>query len=303
MDSVQLGSSSEDEDDIYLNSVAKLKALKKLAPLHPNKEAVKKNEETIEERIKGIDSEDIVLAERQPINTKSKKYISGPRTRKRRQEINSVDHDSDLEIVSVENEVILVEEKTNIVEEKSNPISGNDSLIVEEVVDSSSEDENYDVNIKILWRSKDVHRLNICRNENFRKIFEYFANLEKVPIDDILITKRDRMIKKTDTPVSINLSVIDILEGGVVKKDSTKEEALDEDVCSIKVQTTNKKNLTILVKRDDTFKKLWQKCAKELNVEESKMKLYFDGELIAVTDTPHSLDIDDEACFDLRVSS
>ncbi|XP_078036297.1 DNA repair protein Rad60 [Augochlora pura] len=288
MNTVQLGSSSEDEDDVYLNSVAKLKALKKQAPSHPNKVTVKENIVTIEEQTEGIAP---VLLERQYMNTRSRKSISGRTTRRHTQEKNSLDYDSDLEIVSVEKEVTPVQEKSDSVTE----------LVVEEIVDSS-EDENYDVNIKILWRSKDLHRLNICRNENFRKIFEHFANLEKVSVDDILITKMDRVIKKTDTPVSINLSVIDILEGGVVKK-STKEETLDEDIRSIKVQTTNKKNLTILVKRDETFEKLWQKCAEELNVEESKMKLYFDGELIAITDTPDSLDIEDEACFDLRLSS
>lgn len=59
-------------------------------------------------------------------------------------------------------------------------------------------------------------------------------------------------------------------------------------------------SLTILVKRDENFKTLWTKCAQELHTEESRIKLYFDGELIAITDTPDSLEIEDKACFDLR---
>lgn len=51
----------------------------------------------------------------------------------------------------------------------------------------------------------------LFQNENFGKIFKYFANLEQVSIDEILITKKDKIIKRDDTPVSINLSVIDIL--------------------------------------------------------------------------------------------
>ncbi|XP_076284548.1 DNA repair protein Rad60 isoform X3 [Lasioglossum baleicum] len=248
-----------------------------------------------------IVSKETKLTKGQLRETRSTSNELGPRTRRRGQRRNSPEFDSDLEIVSVEG-AVPVEQNSNSVKELSNSISEIDSLIVEEVIDSS-EDENYDVTIKIHWRSKDMHRLNICRNENFRKIFDYFANLEKVPIDDILITNKGTIIRKTDTPASINLSVIDILEGGVVKKDNTKEEKLDENVCSIKVQTTNKKSLTIVVKLDDTFENLWKKCSEEFNVEESKIKLYFDGELIAVTDTPDSLDIDDEACFDLRLSS
>lgn len=51
----------------------------------------------------------------------------------------------------------------------------------------------------------------LFQNENFGQIFKYFANLEQVSIDEILITKKDKIIKRNDTPVSINLSIIDIL--------------------------------------------------------------------------------------------
>lgn len=168
------------------------------------------------------------------------------------------------------------------------------------------------------------------QNENFHKIFEYFADLEKVSIDEILITKKDKIIKKSDTPASINLSVIDILgtltviilnkkykylfvsnnnifaEGGIVKKDSTtpqNNEENDENTCVIKVQTTTKKTITVSVKRDENFQVLSVKCAQALDVEESKIKLYFDGELVTLTDTPDSLEIEDEACFDLKLAS
>ncbi|OAD58145.1 hypothetical protein WN48_00682 [Eufriesea mexicana] len=264
MEIVQLRSSSEDDDDVYLNSVAKLKALKKKqTSLHCD---VQKEEETQE------NNEEL----------KHQKNVS--------------DADSDLEIVSVEG-------KPNSAE--------NDLFIVENNMNENShctEDENYEINIKILWQSKDVHRLNICRNENFRKIFEYFANLEKVSIDEILITKRDKTIKKNDTPASINLSVIDILEGGIIKKDNIVhpkniEQKNNEDICVIKIQTTNKKSLTVSVNRDENFESLIEKCAQELNVEKPKIKLYFDGELVTITDTPDSLEIEDIACFDLRLSS
>ncbi|XP_015433281.1 PREDICTED: uncharacterized protein CG4449 [Dufourea novaeangliae] len=297
MDTVQITSSSEDDDDMYLNSVAKLKELKKQTSSHLNKEVAEKSEE---KKTEGIEVPKVDVVQKRPgRKTRAKTNNSGTRTRQQGDERVSPEQDSDLEIVSVE-------EKTQSVEEIPNSAS-KDDLIVEQLVDLS-EDENYDIDFKILWRSKNMHRLNIRQNENFRKIFEYFANLEDVSIDEILITKKDKTIKKNDTPTSINLSVIDILEGGIVKKDSTMlqkntEGKVDENVCMIKVQTTNKKSLTIPVKRDDNFKNLWAKCAEELNTEETKMKLYFDGEVIAITNTPDSLDIEDEACFDLRLSS
>ncbi|XP_003395319.2 uncharacterized protein CG4449 isoform X1 [Bombus terrestris] len=307
METFQLGSSSDDDDDMYLNSVAKLNALKKKPPTSQHNDQKEEEEEKkMQKNNKEIleDSDKIRTtrkAEKQKTNqnTRGKRNTTRHRSARQRQKRNAgqIDNeaDSDLEIVSIdgkpkspENDLFVLESST---QENSH----------------SSETENYEINIKILWRSKDIHRLNICKNENFRQIFEYFANLEQVSIDEILITKKDVTIKQTDTPASINLSVIDILEGGIVKRDSTdtmpRKDTNNENVCTIKIQTTGKKNLTVSVKRDDDFKILLEKCAQKFDVEESKVKLYFDGELIAATDTPDSLDIEDEACFDLRLSS
>ncbi|XP_076547546.1 DNA repair protein Rad60 isoform X4 [Osmia lignaria lignaria] len=296
MKTEQLGSSSED-DDVYLNAVAVLKALKKKQTLPHSSQ---KTEEKVEEKPEELK---IQIPQKNAKEQRPKRKTSGRRktagtSSSRQKQGTSADQDSDLEIVSVE--------------EKSNPTAAADEidiLIVENCVDETSNpagDENYDLSVKILWRSRNVHRLNIRKNENFHKIFEYFADLEKVSIDEILITKKDQIIKKSDTPASINLSVIDILEGGIVKKDSTTPqnyEENDENTCVIKVQTTTKKTITVSVKRDENFQVLSVKCAQALDVEESKIKLYFDGELITLTDTPDSLEIEDEACFDLKLAS
>lgn len=307
METFQLGSSSDDDDDMYLNSVAKLNALKKKPPppQHNNQKGedeekkMQKNKEEILEDSNEIRTTRKVEKQKTNQNTRGKRNTTRHRSARQRQKRNAwqIDNeaDSDLEIVSIEGKPKSPE---------------NDLFVLESSTQEnlhSSETENYEINIKILWRSKDIHRLNICKNENFRQIFEYFANLEQVSIDEIVITKKDVTIKQTDTPASINLSVIDILEGGIVKKDSTdampRKDTNNENVCTIKIQTTGKKNLTVSVKRDDDFKILLEKCAQKFDVEESKIKLYFDGELIATTDTPDSLDIEDEACFDLRLSS
>ncbi|CAK9807909.1 Uncharacterized protein CG4449 [Anthophora plagiata] len=293
METVEIRSSSEDDDDVYCNSVAKLKVLKK-KQINCNNEKDEENKQENKEELK-IEAPREVATTRRTSTRIRRKTVSRHKSGRPRQRSNLEESDSDLEIVSVE--------------EKHS--SENDVLIVEKNVDEnpqSSEDENYEINIKVMWRSKDIHRLNMRRNENFRRIFEYFANLEQVSIDEILITKTDKIIKKNDTPVTINLSVIDILEGGVITKDNAMLQKNaggknDENVCVIKVQTTSKKSLSIPVKRDENFQYLLEKCARELNVEESKIKLYFDGELIVITDTPDSLDIEDEGCFDLRLSS
>ncbi|XP_071869595.1 DNA repair protein Rad60 isoform X2 [Bombus fervidus] len=308
METFQLGSSSDDDDDMYLNSVAKLNALKKKPPPPPQhndqkgedkEKKIQKNNKEILEDTNRIRITRKVGKQKTNQNTRGKRNTTRHRLARQRQKRNAwqIDNetDSDLEIVSIEEKPISPE---------------NDLFILESSTPEnlhSSETEDYEINIKILWRSKNIHRLNICKNENFRQIFEYFANLEQVSTDEILITKKDVTIKQTDTPASINLSVIDILEGGIVKRDGTdtmpRKDTNNENVCTIKIQTTGKKNLTVSVKRDDDFKILLEKCAQKFDVEQSKIKLYFDGELISATDTPDSLDIEDEACFDLRLSS
>lgn len=75
-----------------------------------------------------------------------------------------------------------------------------------------------------------------------------------------------------------------------------------ENACKIKVQISDKKSVSIILKNNDTFEVLLQKCSKELGIEESKMKFLFDGDVVDLEDTPETLDLDNEECFDLRVT-
>lgn len=296
MDIVDFVSSSED-DDIYLNTVANLRVLK-TKPRPPQSKTQETKDPLQEELQEEIKCDDMPVRKSRARTRGSKHLRAAKGGRRQRQRKDAEESDSDVEIVSVEENASK---------------SKNDSIYDDNNVDEtlvSIEDENYEMNIKIMWRSRDIHRMNIRRNDKFRQIFEHYADLEGVSVDEVLITKGDRNIKKSDTPASINLTVIDILEGGIINKDSvtfqknqTGQGKMDENVCLIKVQTTGKKSLTVPVEKDETFKALFKKCAEELDVEESKFKLYFDGDLVSITDTPESLDIEDEACFDLRPSS
>lgn len=61
---------------------------------------------------------------------------------------------------------------------------------------------------------KEKHIYNykiLLQHDNFRKVFQYFANMENVSIEQILIMKKEKRINLTDTPSSIGLSIIDIL--------------------------------------------------------------------------------------------
>ncbi|XP_035719738.1 uncharacterized protein CG4449-like isoform X1 [Vespa mandarinia] len=289
MNSIQLDSSSEDENDIYVNSVARLKALQNKVCMNHNTELQKnKKQNKKKERRKQRNVEDCYFTH---------------------------DITEDSEIVSVQEdlEIISVQEENDIYTRVCTNIRTvtDDSIILDCNSDEDIEkDENFDVNVKILWQSKTIHRLNIHNHDNFRKVFQYFANMENVSIEQILIMKKEKRINLTDTPSSIGLSIIDILEGGIVDANvipqneyQNQQNSIEEDICQIKVQTANKESLIIPLKKNQQFKLLIGICARQWGVNKSNIKLYFDGEPINVNDTPESLDFEQEACIDLCIST
>ncbi|XP_011876548.1 PREDICTED: uncharacterized protein CG4449 isoform X1 [Vollenhovia emeryi] len=327
MDKIALDSSS-DEDDPYTNSVARLRALKKQRfesdePVEivknieqqTNGEEMKDGEvdgsemngkeingnevngqnEYVEEIRYGVQTRSRTVRGRRNRNIIARaNRITATTTRGRRKEGRYLPENLECDV-----------EVTGEVKPKST-LQSNDDIITLSDEDTYKEDDNYEINIKVHWRSNRLDRLSMCRHDSFKKIFEYYANLEKVSVNEILIMKKDKIINHADTPASLKLSIIDILDGGIVNPgmNTTEEKNNDEDMCSIKVQTANKKqSLTIPLRKDEGFKALFANCAKQLNVKEKDLKFYFDGEQIDPTDTPESLDLEGEACIDLHIST
>lgn len=77
----------------------------------------------------------------------------------------------------------------------------------------------------------------------------------------------------------------------------------NEDNCKIKVQMSQKQSINVNLQKNQPFKNIIHQCATELNICASKIKLYFDGDLIDLSDTPESLDFENEACIDLKLST
>ncbi|XP_029168843.1 uncharacterized protein CG4449 isoform X2 [Nylanderia fulva] len=279
-----------DEDDLYTNFADRLKALKKQRFKVLKSSAGNSTPIDIEQQ---NNNEEETIIE---INDKIT-YDDDIQTQRRTHP--SVD---DLEHVV---KIVLLEEKSESVPETCN----NDLIALSDNEEVSIIDDNYEITIKVFWRSNRIDRLNMYKHDNFEKIFQYYADLEKVSVNEILIMKKDKIINRSDTPASLKLSVIDILDGGIVhpgmnalSEDVNNDD--DENTCTIKVQTANKKqSLTIMLKRNQQFKILFVNCAEQLGVKENKLKFYFDGEQIGPTETPELLDLEGEACIDLHIST
>ncbi|CAL1682926.1 unnamed protein product [Lasius platythorax] len=309
MDKITIDFSS-DEDDPYTNSAGRLNALKKqrfkteklsaeIENFPIDIEQQKNDEETSKEINDKKTYDDEIQTQRRMVRSRRNKGITTRatvrQTRGRHPPVDDLEYDV---------EIVSLEEKPESIETCNNDII---ALSDDEIF---LKDDNYEINIKVLWRSNRIDRLNMHRYDNFEKIFQYYADLEKVSVNEILIMKKEKIINRTDTPASLKLSIIDILDGGIVNpgmnvlsEDKDKNNG-DDNICTIKVQTANKKqSLTIPLKRDQQFKTLFANCAEQLGVKENSLKLYFDGEQIGPTDTPELLDLEGEACIDLHIST
>ncbi|XP_070168446.1 DNA repair protein Rad60 [Polyergus mexicanus] len=303
---------SSDEDDPYANFASRLKALKekreKLSEEIENfsidiKQQKNSEEETVKEiNGKETNGDDIQIQriQRRMVRSKRNEGITTRatvrQTRGRHPPVDNLEYDV---------EIVSMEEKS-----KSIPETCNNDVIALSDDEFSIKDDNYEMNIKVFWRSNRIDRLNMHRHDNFQGVFQYYADLEKVSVNEILIMKKDKIVNRTDTPASLKLSVIDILDGGIVhpnmntlSEDKNNDEDND-DICTIKIQTANKKqSLTIPLKKDQQFRALFSNCAEKLGIKESNLKFYFDGEQIRPIDTPELLDLEGEACIDLHIST
>ncbi|XP_058802200.1 uncharacterized protein LOC131670542 [Phymastichus coffea] len=338
-------SSSDDDCDIYTNAASKLNALNNQKKSN-NRNKVQLNDEVIEinnsERVEQVIPP---ISEAEPIVNNDSSVGKAESTIQVKDIYNEnpvvciIDDELDDECVMVNHFTPPRTTRSSKIKKAlvpkmvSNSKSFNDSIELElnksydSVFDLTQEDDNYvmigspelkspcrdntEVTIKVMWKSDQCIRFELKKYETFQKIFKHLAQEEGIPENQVLITKRDKKIHPFDTPVSINWSILDILEGGVVSANLVKKhkglgnseqnDAL-ESGCKLKIQISDKKTLMLTLKHHEPFSKLMRACSQELNVQESKIKLYFDGELIEMDDTPESLDLEDEGCIDCKIS-
>ncbi|XP_043278028.1 uncharacterized protein CG4449 [Venturia canescens] len=306
---------SSDDDDIYVSAAARLKALKKKNPLIPQPDSPKVETVRTEENLGVTDSrnqvDNTVVTIISPSSIRN--YVvhdvpdqcGGRRTRNSRRSVRSGVSSRTATLASTQ------------ISQRRNPIVIQDDLPVFDISEDSFEhrdhdvskgDEDYVVDVKIKWMSKGIVRLELRKHETFEKVFKHFADEEGVSEKQILLTLGNREILKKDTPASIDLKVIDFLEGGLVSANVANERNSNDNckvkLCRVKVQmAASKQKIEVDLKMDEAFEKVVSSVAEKLNVEPSRIKLEFDGDTISPSDTPESLDLEDQVCVDLYISS
>ncbi|KAI5712848.1 hypothetical protein M8J75_011710 [Diaphorina citri] len=198
-----------------------------------------------------------------------------------------------------------VASKLKAVRNNNVPIVLNDSPVLLDS-DNECDDSEEIVNVKVVWRHGEPHSFPIMKKKDLGSIYEFFAKQENASIQNILLSKNEKVLSPHSTPLSIEYKVTDILEGGIlqngIQKPSNNQH--DKDCIEVKVQQKNvKKPLLIQLHKSNDMNIFAKKVASELGIDVSKLKFTFDGDTLDLEETVESLDLDGGECFDLVILS
>ncbi|XP_049941974.1 uncharacterized protein CG4449 [Schistocerca serialis cubense] len=168
--------------------------------------------------------------------------------------------------------------------------------------------ENYEMSVKVMWKSKDIHRFKIRKHQKMKTIFQFFSDMESVTEDKLLFMLNDKQIHPDDTPGSLKLTVVDFIDGGVTTLNApaptavTHEEDLNDEDVELKILCKDrKKPLTVKIHKDEKMKVLMIKVAEMLEMPQERLKFMFDGELLNSSDTAVDLELEGGECIEVNV--
>jgi len=154
-----------------------------------------------------------------------------------------------------------------------------------------------------------VQRFTQLKRESLSKAFAKMAEIENCELECIVMTLDDREVKITDSPESLNLTVVDILECVVLRDaGSSSQEATEEETESgdgsirIKIQSVNSRSgkpVVVKIMPGAPMSEMMDLAAKELGEDKSKLTFRFDGEIVNPESTAIDYDMEDDDCVDV----
>ncbi|XP_039275347.1 uncharacterized protein CG4449 isoform X2 [Nilaparvata lugens] len=199
-------------------------------------------------------------------------------------------------------------------------IAGSKAVKQNDVILLGSDDEtpsrndhlNDIMNVKIEWMCEGGLIIPHGRAEPFSKIYEELSRTKGYDVNKIVLSTRNgKIVKHHETPLSIKLRIIDILEGSISSKAIENEDSHSTEDADSEINNKNLLNFKILVEgqkapsyvkieKDQTMHVLLTKLAGKLNCSVDRMRLWFDGEMVRLQDTPIDLDLEGDECFELK---
>nr|XP_018898378.1 PREDICTED: NFATC2-interacting protein isoform X1 [Bemisia tabaci] len=206
--------------------------------------------------------------------------------------------------------------KKKIIEYDFSLLEDNDDSLNLSHEKDTQEDANPSIEVKVYWRFKKLDKVPVRKFQKIAVIFEHFAKEENVPESRIQLCLDQKILKPDDTPDSLNLKISDILDGGILNEETSDVPVTngsnpapvfhEESADSIPIKIIRKdirEPLIIKIKKTDKMMILIVKVGEELNLKQGEFKLFFDGEAVDPEDSPDSLDLEGNECFDLKIKS
>ncbi|XP_017856615.1 PREDICTED: uncharacterized protein CG4449 isoform X2 [Drosophila arizonae] len=167
------------------------------------------------------------------------------------------------------------------------------------------DDDNPVIDINLNWLG-DMQVYKLRQHQKFVHMFKEVSKRNEVPVEEVVINMDDVFLNAMDSPQSIGLRGFHILSGRAMKshKSQQREEVnlmSKPKKFQLKIQNDKwKEPLIIPMKKTETFKILYIKCAEHLECDVQDFKLFFDGDLLEPEDTPKDQEMEGNEIIDYR---
>lgn len=148
-----------------------------------------------------------------------------------------------------------------------------------------------------------ILRYSIAPHTPFAEILEKLAHEYSVGISQVMLLAKEQPVQPEDTPQSLALSAVDILEC-IVRKYGGEPSSKAKKMITLKFQCANKRSTeNIQTALDEPLQVGARVFAQKLGLPFSKLVYKFDGEKVDLRSTPEDLGIEDGDCVDVSVRS
>ncbi|XP_032823395.1 NFATC2-interacting protein isoform X3 [Petromyzon marinus] len=160
-----------------------------------------------------------------------------------------------------------------------------------------------EVTAKVRCQSK-VHRIKLLHDECFHSVVSHIAITCEVEPARVSLFLQEKEISPTDTPLSVQLSITDIIECIITKSALAREGPTHKpaNAIALKVQSKEKNSIQIItIGKTEPLSVLMEKYTALVGSGKQRLVFVLDGADLDGTSTPHELDLEDGDLIDVRV--
>ncbi|KAK4003231.1 hypothetical protein OUZ56_005010 [Daphnia magna] len=161
-------------------------------------------------------------------------------------------------------------------------------------------DDDEIVVVKVRFIAQKVWRIELKRAEYFKTICQKLSENTGVDAGKINLYFNEQLLDVYDSLKTRPLRITDIIDAIVCRENAMVTP--NDNMLEFKVQSQNRNSQVVVsVRAEDPMKILMQKYAEATGCNLAKLTFKFDGEFLADSDTPSSLELEGGECIDVYV--